>query len=208
MNILLIGVQGSGKGTQAKLLSKKLNLPHISSGELFRAHIDNKTELGIIADSFINRGHLVADEYVYDMVEAELKKYPNGFILDGFPRTVPQEKFLMEHYKIDYVFWLELDDDESFRRISSRFHCSKCDSDYNLLYKKPVKAGICDSCGGKLIQRRDDTPEYILKRLERFHQKTRKVFMKSDGSYLLKEIDASRSIEEIHQQIINCIKDN
>ena len=99
MNIILIGEQGSGKGTQAKLLSNALCLPHISSGELFRYHIDNKTELGIIADSYINRGNLVADEYVYDIVDAELRKYPNGFILDGFPRTLPQEQFLLDKYK-------------------------------------------------------------------------------------------------------------
>ena len=205
MNIILIGVQGSGKGTQAKLLSRALDLPHISSGELFRHHIDAQTELGIIADSYINRGYLVADEYVYDMVEAELEKHPDGFILDGFPRTIPQEKYLLAKYKIDYVFWLELDDAESFRRIAARYHCSKCGSDYNLIYKKPQKKGICDLCGGKLIQRRDDTPQYIKKRQEKFHQKTRQVFRAANPQYKLLEVDCSASISAIHQKIYNFI---
>lgn len=206
MNIILIGVQGSGKGTQAKLLSEVLDLPHISSGELFRYHIDNKTELGIIADSYINRGNLVADEYVYDMVEAELKKYPNGFILDGFPRTLPQENFLLGKYKIDYVIWLELDDEESFRRISARFHCEDCLQDYNLIYKKPKVDGICDDCGGKLVQRRDDTPEYILKRQKKFHQKTRKVFQAENPEYKVLEVNCNRSIEDIHNEIVDFIR--
>lgn len=205
MNIILIGVQGSGKGTQAKKISQKLNLPHISSGELFRTHIDNKTELGIIADSYINRGYLVADEYVYDMVEQELEKHQDGFILDGFPRTVPQEEYLLAKYKIDYVIWLELDDEESFRRISSRFHCESCDQDYNLLYKRPKAVGICDLCGGSLQQRRDDTPEYIQKRLEKFHEKTRKVFMKPNYDFKILEVDSSGSIEQIHEKIMNFI---
>jgi len=201
MNIILIGVQGSGKGTQAKLLSKALDLPHISSGELFRHHIDTKTELGIIADSYINRGYLVADEYVYDMVEAELEKHPNGFILDGFPRTVPQEEYLLAKYKIDYVIWLDLDDDESFRRISARFHCEDCQQDYNLIYKKPKQTDVCDLCGGKLAQRRDDTPVYIKKRQEKFHQKTRKVFQGQKPAYKLLEVDCRRKIGEIQNEL-------
>ncbi|MFO7896116.1 MAG: nucleoside monophosphate kinase [Candidatus Cloacimonadales bacterium] len=205
MNIVLIGVQGSGKGTQAKLLSQALGLPHISSGELFRHHIEAKTKLGIIADSYINRGYLVADQYVYEMVNTELQKHSQGFILDGFPRTVPQEKYLLANYQIDYVFWLELDDAESFRRISARYHCSQCGADYNLIYKKPQVAGICDLCGGSLRQRRDDTAEYIRKRQEKFHQKTRLVFRDKNPDYQLLEVDCSKSVEAIQQKIFSFI---
>ncbi|MDY6916027.1 MAG: nucleoside monophosphate kinase [Candidatus Cloacimonadota bacterium] len=206
MKIIFLGVQGSGKGTQAKLLSEKFKWPHINVGEEFRENIKNKTEVGKIAEKYIQNGELVPDEYVFKMIEPSLKKAKNGFILDGFPRNKIQAKYLLKDFKIDFTLFLQLSDKKAISRIEARRHCSKCGKDYNLLYNPPQEDGICDVCGSKLLQREDDQQEAIEKRMKEFHKTTKKIIpiLKKNSKFIT--IDADRPLEVIHKEIVKKIK--
>ncbi len=205
MNVVLLGIQGSGKGTQAELLSKKYNLPHINVGDSFRINIQNQTELGKIAKTYIDKGELVPDEFVFVMLESILKKAENGFFLDGFPRNLKQAKFLLNKIKIDKIFFLELDDETAIKRILARRQCKKCKKVYNILFQKPEIENLCDVCGGELIHREDDNEKTISKRIEKFHQATEKVIKLFKEQKNFHTINAAQSLLEINQEIISNI---
>ncbi len=206
MNIILIGIQGSGKGTQAKLLCERYGWIHITTGELFREHIKNNTELGKIVRTFIERGELVPDKYVFKIVEKALREAERKFVLDGFPRNLSQTEFLVEKFTIDHVILLDLKDDLAMKRLLARRICNNCGRDYNVLFKKPEIAGKCDVCGGRLVKRKDDNETAIKKRIERFHLETNSVidFFRKKG--LLIKINADQTPQKIHSQIVDKIR--
>ncbi|MBT3169346.1 MAG: nucleoside monophosphate kinase [Candidatus Cloacimonetes bacterium] len=202
MNIILIGIQGSGKGTQAKLLTKKYGWKHITTGEIFRENINQKTNLGLQAKSYIEKGELVPDSIVYEIVSDAIQKANNGFILDGFPRNLEQTEFLLENFKIDKVVLLELSDEKAIERVMARVNCDSCGKDYNLLFSKPKNDGICDNCGGKIVRRKDDNEIAIKKRIEKFHLETEKAIDYFTEKKLVVKIDVSKGINEILSEII------
>lgn len=175
MKLILMGPPGAGKGTQGEILEKKLGISTISTGLMLRTAIKEQTEVGKLAEKYINEGKLVPDDVIVKVVKERLAKpdCENGFILDGFPRTTAQAEALDEAgVEIDKVLLLEVDDSKIVERLSSRRECSKCGVPYNIISKRPAKEGICDSCGGELIQRKDDVPETIQNRLNIYHEQT------------------------------------
>ncbi len=175
MNLVLMGPPGAGKGTQGEILSKRLGIDTISTGVMLRSAIKEGTEVGKLADQYINDGKLVPDDVIVSIVKERLSKpdCANGFILDGFPRTIAQAKALTESgVKIDKVLSLEVEDEKIVERLSSRRECSKCGAPYNIISNKPAEDGKCDKCGGELIQRADDNPETIQNRLNVYHDQT------------------------------------
>ena len=205
MNIILIGIQGSGKGTQAKLLQQKFGWDHITTGDLFRQNLEQGTEVGLKAKAFMDRGELVPDEYVYQIVKNALTEAKNGFILDGFPRNLEQSNFLKENIEIDKAVLLELSDNKAIERIVSRRNCEKCKKDYNLLFKKPKVEGICDDCGGKIVQREDDNEVAINIRIEKFHNETKAVIEANEQAGKLVVVNADQPVEAIHQDIVKVL---
>ncbi len=178
-NLVILGAPGSGKGTRASALCGVLKIPQISTGDLFRNNLKNGTDLGKLAKSYMEKGALVPDDVTAAMVEDRLKNpdASNGFILDGFPRTVRQAELLDEILsrrggKLEAVFFLDVPDAEIVRRISGRRVCEKCQAVYHVSYKPPKIDGVCDACGAKLLTRPDDNPETVLKRLEVFRENT------------------------------------
>ena len=175
MKLILMGPPGAGKGTQGELLEKKLGISTISTGLMLRTAIKDQTEVGKLAEQYINDGKLVPDEVIVEIVKQRLAQpdCEKGFILDGFPRTTAQAEALeAAGVEIDKVLLLEVDDNKIVERLSSRRECSKCGIPYNIVSKKPAKEGICDSCGGELIIRKDDVPETIQNRLDIYHEQT------------------------------------
>lgn len=175
MKLILMGPPGAGKGTQGEILEKKLGISTISTGVMLRTAIKEQTEVGMLAEKYINEGKLVPDEVIVEIVKQRLSQpdCEKGFILDGFPRTTAQAEALdAAGVDIDKVLLLEVDDEKIVERLSSRRECSKCGVPYNIVSKKPAKDGICDSCGGELIQRKDDVPETIMNRLNIYHEQT------------------------------------
>lgn len=203
MNIIILGPQGSGKGTQAGNIAKKYKLEHISTGDIFREHMKNKTELGKKIEEIMQSGNLVPDKITNQIVKEKLENTKKGFILDGYPRNIEQAKFLDKTAKIDFVIDLELTEEEAINRISSRRICSECGEGFNTIYIKPKIKGICDKCGGKLIQRDDDQPEAIKKRLKIYNEQTTplKDYYRNEG--LLIEIDGTPSIEVVFESIVS-----
>jgi adenylate kinase len=175
MKLIIIGPQGSGKGTYASRLSTILTIPHISTGDIFRENIAKKTELGKKVEKIIKDGMLVPDDIVLEVVKERLKKSDckKGFIFDGFPRTLKQAEGLESIAKLDHTINLVVPDWVLIKRLSLRVSCDKCGEIYNLGYLKPKVEGICDKCGGKLIQRDDDKEDAIKKRLKEYEEKTK-----------------------------------
>ena len=174
MKLILLGPPGAGKGTQASILSEKLNIITISTGAMLRAAVKENTPLGQKAKNYLDNGQLVPDELVVSIVDERLKKddCKNGFILDGFPRTVKQAETLDAVIEIDKVLSLEVDDDVIVERLSGRRECSKCATPYHILFNPPKTEGKCDKCGGDLICRADDNEDTIKKRLKVYHEQT------------------------------------
>ena len=175
MKLILLGAPGAGKGTQAEKICEKLNIPAISTGNIIRAALKNGTEMGLKAKSYMDAGQLVPDEVVIGIIKDRLKDddCKNGFILDGFPRTIPQAQALVDMgIDIDRVIDIEVPDEKITARMSGRRVCSKCANSYHLLYKKPKQEGVCDACGGELVQRKDDAPETVQARLKEYHEMT------------------------------------
>ena len=175
MNLILLGAPGAGKGTQAEKICEKLSIPAISTGNMLREAMANGTEMGLKAKSFIDAGKLVPDEVVIGIINERLKAddCKNGFILDGFPRTIPQAEALDNMgVRIDRVIDIEVPDDKIASRLSGRRVCLKCGATYHTAYKKPKQEGICDVRGEKLVQRKDDMPETVLDRLKTYHEQT------------------------------------
>ena len=175
MKLILLGAPGAGKGTQAEIISERLSIPTISTGNIIRAALKAQTEMGIKAKEFIDKGLLVPDDVVIGIVRDRLKEddCKNGFILDGFPRTVPQAQALDEMgIEIDKVIDIQVPDEKIVQRLSGRRVCCGCGASYHLIYKKPKKDGICNHCGAQLVHRSDDKEETILERLKVYHEQT------------------------------------
>jgi adenylate kinase len=178
MNLIIMGAPGAGKGTQSENISAKFNIPAISTGDILRAAIKNGTELGIQAKSYIDAGKLVPDTVVIDIIKEHLATdaCKNGFILDGFPRSIPQAEALdAMGVQIDAVLSLEVPDETIVTRMSGRRTCPGCGASYHVLYKPSAKADVCDKCGADLVIRADDKPETVLNRLKTFHDQTEPV---------------------------------
>lgn len=175
MKLILLGAPGAGKGTQAEKIVDKFGIPAISTGNILRAAVKDGTEMGLKAKSFMDAGQLVPDEVVIGIIKERLKEKDceNGFILDGFPRTIPQAQALEDAgIEIDKVVDIEVPDEKITKRMSGRRVCAKCANSYHLEYKKPQTDGVCDACGGELIQRKDDAPETVQARLVEYHEMT------------------------------------
>lgn len=193
MNLSLIGVPGSGKGTQAKLLSDKLGLYHINVGALFRDEINKMSELGIKVEKIVKSGKLVSNEIVFELLKPHLNPRTAGNIFDGFPRTVRQAEHLMKKIKLSRVYFFELRDDVAVKRLHARRICPYCGQGFNLLYKKPENNNHCDSCNVKLILREDDKEEAIKLRLEEFHKNIDPLIDFFEKRKILSTVDASQS---------------
>ena len=206
MKLILIGAPGAGKGTQGEILEKKLGISTISTGHMLRTAIKEQTEVGKLAEQYINDGKLVPDDVIVEIVKQRLAQpdCEKGFILDGFPRTTAQAEALdAAGVKIDKVLMIDVSDDEIVERLSSRRECSKCGAPYNIKFKKPVKEGICDNCGGELIQRKDDVPETIQNRLNVYHTQTEpiKEFYEAKGILVL-----AKGMSELSETTANVSK--
>ncbi|MFA4834096.1 MAG: adenylate kinase [Patescibacteria group bacterium] len=202
-NIIIMGPQGSGKGTQADVLSQKLGIPHISTGDIFRENIKEKTALGEKIEEIVKTGELVPDEITNEVTKQRLLKEDtkNGFILDGFPRNLTQAEFLDKVKEIGLVLEVWISDKEAIKRISQRRTCLKCQKVYHLIYNQPKNDEICDECGEKLIIREDDKPATIKRRLNLYHKETKPLlnYYKDKGIY--KKIDGMPPIPEVTKQI-------
>ena len=192
MKLILLGAPGAGKGTQAEIISEKYNIPTISTGNIIRAALKNGTEMGLKAKSYIDAGNLVPDEVVIGIIKERLAEddCKNGFILDGFPRTIPQAEALEKMgCDIDAALSIEVADEEIVKRMSGRRVCGQCGASYHTEFKKPAKDGICDQCNGELVIRKDDEPETVMNRLNVYHEQTEplKDFYKAKGKLLTVE---------------------
>ena len=175
MKLILLGAPGAGKGTQAEIICEKLSIPTISTGNIIREAMKNGTEMGIKAKAAVEAGQLVSDDVVIGIIKERLAMddCKNGFILDGFPRTIPQAEALDNlGVNIDCVLDIDVKDEAIAARVGGRRVCPACGASYHLEYKKPAKEGICNSCGAELIQRKDDAPETVLERLALYHEQT------------------------------------
>lgn len=200
---VILGVQGSGKGTQAGLLSADLDLVHIAVGDIFRWHVQNHTKLGAQVRRTMAAGQLVSDDLAERIVAGRLTEHDwnYGFIIDGFPRNSRQAEFFLESYDIDGVIYLDLPDSEVSRRVLARRLCSQCGLDYNLIESAPKAEGQCDVCGGKLVQREDDTPEALEVRLREYHEKTNPVLGIFGRKEYVVTVDATADRETVQRQI-------
>lgn len=208
MKIILLGAPGAGKGTQAERISEKLNIPAISTGFIIRQAIADKTEIGIMAKDLIDKGQLLPDDVVIKLLVDRIKSddCKNGYILDGFPRTIAQAEALEEMgIKIDHVVDIELPDDIIIERLSGRRECSVCGSTYHISHNKPSVDGKCDSCGGELVRRKDDEPETIKNRLAVYHKQTEPLiaFYKQRG--VLLPIDGQGEVAETTNKVFKAM---
>ena len=217
MKLILLGPVGSGKGTQARLIKEEYNLPHISTGEIFRTNIQNETELGKIAKQYIDNGDLVPEELVNKLVEDRIAQddCANGFILDGYPRNLVQAKILnnlLEELNIEkyYVIFFNIDKETALKRTLSRIICSSCGSSYNLLIEdlKPKKENICDRCNNELKTRTDDTEEVFIHRFDTYLNSTKDLIEYYQNKGLLHKIDVStKSAETIFEEVKEILND-
>jgi adenylate kinase len=200
---VIMGVQGSGKGTQSELLCADLDLVHISVGDIFRWNVQNHTKLGAQVRRTMNTGDLISDDLVESVVRARLDQHDwnYGFVIDGFPRNGRQAEFFMESYDIDGVIHLEIPDDEVRRRVLSRRLCPNCGMDYNLIYDRPQVEGCCEVCGHELVTRADDTPEALDARLRDYHEMTRPVLELFRRKEVVHDVDAQPSAEQVQAAI-------
>lgn len=192
MKLILLGAPGAGKGTQAGIISDKYNIPTISTGNIIRAALKNGTEMGLKAKSYIDAGNLVPDDVVIGIIKERLSESDcaNGYILDGFPRTIPQAEALDSlGFAIDAALSIEVADEEIVKRMSGRRVCEKCGASYHTEYKKPAKDGVCNLCDGALVIRKDDEPETVKNRLNVYHEQTEplKDYYRSCGKLLTVE---------------------
>ena len=210
MNIILLGAPGSGKGTQAEFIEKNLSVRSISTGNIIRSELKSGTKLGLEAKSYIEKGLLLPDEIVINMVKETVAKpeYKNGFILDGFPRTIAQAEALGRlNVNIDKVIDIEVDDQSIINRLSGRRVCENCGASYHLENKKPEKPGTCDKCHSTLIQRKDDQVETKKERLKIYHEQTEplKEYYKREGK--LVKIEGNKSVEETKSLVLKSLEE-
>lgn len=215
MNIIAMGLPGAGKGTQADKIVEKYATPHISTGDMFRAAISEGTELGIKAKSYMDQGALVPDEVTIGIVRERLSKpdCEKGFLLDGFPRTVPQAEALDALLsdmgrKIEYVLNIEVDPDELVKRLTGRRICKVCGTSYHLLFNPPKVEGVCDKDGGELYQREDDNPETVKNRLEVNMTQTAPLLAFYNAKNVLSNIDGQQDIEDVFKELDAILQGN
>jgi adenylate kinase len=200
---VIMGIQGSGKGTQSEMLAAELDLVHISVGDIFRWNVSNHTKMGAQVQRVMAGGELVGDDLVESVVQQRLSEHDwnFGFIIDGFPRNARQAEFFLESYDIDGVIYLDMPDSEVRRRVLSRRLCAGCGMDYNLIANSPAVPGRCDSCGGELVQREDDTEEALAVRLREYHEKTNPVLDIFRRKEYVITVDARPPKEVVQQDI-------
>ncbi|MEZ3503454.1 MAG: adenylate kinase [Lachnospiraceae bacterium] len=212
MKIIMLGAPGAGKGTQAKKIAEKYHIPHISTGDIFRANIKNGTELGKKAKTYMDQGALVPDELVCDLVVDRVRQEDcrNGYVLDGFPRTIPQAESLDATLaslgeSVDYAINVEVPDEKIVNRMSGRRACVGCGATYHLVYAPTKAEGICDTCGAELILRDDDKPETVLKRLGVYHNETQPLIDYYRGKGILKEVDGTMDMADVFRAIVEIL---
>lgn len=212
MKIIMLGAPGAGKGTQAKKTAAKYNIPHISTGDIFRANIKNGTELGKKAKTYMDQGLLVPDDLVVDLVVDRVGQddCERGYVLDGFPRTIPQAEALTKALadmgqKVDYAIDVDVPDENIVRRMSGRRACVGCGATYHVVYAPTKKEGICDTCGGELILRDDDKPETVQKRLNVYHEQTQPLIDYYTEAGILKTVDGTVDIDDVFQSIVDIL---
>lgn len=212
MKIIMLGAPGAGKGTQAKKIAAKYEIPHISTGDIFRANIKNGTELGNKAKAYMDQGLLVPDELVVDLVVDRVgqEDCKNGYVLDGFPRTIPQaealDSALMKvNQKIDYAINIEVPDQNIVDRMSGRRACLSCGATYHIVNIPTKVEGICDVCGGNIVLRDDDKPETVLKRLHVYHDQTQPLIEYYTNKDVLIEVDGTMEMADVFAAIIHIL---
>ena len=212
MKIIMLGAPGAGKGTQAAQIAEKYGIPHISTGDIFRANLKEGTPLGKKAKEYMDQGLLVPDDLTCDLVVDRISQpdAQNGYVLDGFPRTIPQAEALTKALeergeKVDYAINVDVPDRFIMDRMSGRRTCPKCGAGYHLVYLKPKTEGICDKCGAELIQRDDDREETVAKRLEVYHEQTQPLIDYYTASGAIRNIDGTQQIEKVFEDIIGIL---
>lgn len=212
MKIIMLGAPGAGKGTQAKKIAAKYDIPHISTGDIFRANIKNGTELGNKAKTYMDQGLLVPDELVVDLVVDRVQQddCKNGYVLDGFPRTIPQAEALDKALaalgdKVDYAIDVNVPDENIVRRMGGRRACVGCGATYHLVYAPTKTEGICDVCGKELILRDDDKPETVQKRLNVYHEQTQPLIDYYTTAGILKTVDGTVDINDVFAAIVEIL---
>ena len=212
MKIIMLGAPGAGKGTQAKMIAEKCGIPHISTGDIFRANIKNGTELGAKAKEYMDKGLLVPDELVCDLVVDRIQQADceKGYILDGFPRTIPQAEALEAalnaiEQKLDYAIDIDVPDENIINRMSGRRACVGCGATYHVLFNPTKVEGKCDVCGESLILRDDDKPETVKKRLDVYHTQTQPLIDFYSARKLLVEVDGTQSMDKVFEDIMKIL---
>lgn len=208
MKLILLGAPGAGKGTQAEILSAKLGIPTISTGNILRAAIQEGTEIGLQAKSYMDAGKLVPDSIIIDIVAQRLSQpdCAEGFILDGVPRTLPQAEALDQHgVTFDHVLSIEISDSEIEERMEGRRVCGKCGASYHIKARPPKQEGVCDACGAALIQRDDDKPDTVRHRLEVYHGQTEPLKGYYEGKGILSPVANQATIEKTTQVILEAL---
>lgn len=212
MKIIMLGAPGAGKGTQAKKIAAKYEIPHISTGDIFRANIKEGTELGKKAKTYMDQGLLVPDELTCDLVVDRIKQddCKNGFILDGFPRTIPQAEALDAALskmgeKMDYAIDVDVPDENIVRRMGGRRVCLNCGATYHIVSIPTKVEGICDKCGSEVVLRDDDKPETVQKRLSVYHEQTQPLIDYYNRQGILKTVNGTRPLEEVFADIVTIL---
>lgn len=214
MKIIMLGAPGAGKGTQAKKIAEKYGIPHISTGDIFRANIKNQTELGMKAKAYMDQGALVPDELTLELIMDRFTNddCKNGYVLDGFPRTIPQAEALTKALSdkqdaVDYAINVDVPDEAIVTRMSGRRACLACGGTYHIKFNPTKVEGICDACGGELVLRNDDKPETVQKRLDVYHEQTQPLIDYYQTQNILKEVDGTLPLDEVFQAIIAILED-
>ena len=208
MKIVMLGAPGAGKGTQAKQIAAKYGIPHISTGDIFRANLKEGTELGKKAKVYMDQGLLVPDSLTLELIMDRFTKddCANGYVLDGFPRTIPQAEALtvalnQQHDRLDYAINVDVPDENIVNRMSGRRACVKCGGTFHVVFNPTKIEGICDLCGGELIIRNDDRPEVVSKRLETYHEQTQPLIDYYSAEGILKNVDGTQNVDKVFEDI-------
>ena len=209
MKIIMLGAPGAGKGTQAKMIAEKYGIPHVSTGDIFRANIKNGTELGMEAKKYMDQGQLVPDELTVKILLDRVAQddCKNGYVLDGFPRTIPQAEVLDKALTelgdaIDFAIDVNVPDENIVKRMSGRRACLSCGTTYHIEHIPPKKEGICDKCGQELVLRDDDKPETVLNRLKVYHDQTQPLIELYKKKNILKNVDGTNDMKEVFAYIV------
>lgn len=212
MKIVMLGAPGAGKGTQAKQIAAKYNVPHISTGDIFRANLKEGTELGKKAKVYMDQGQLVPDSLTLELIMDRFDKDDcrNGYVLDGFPRTIPQAEALTaalkeKSDKLDYAINVDVPDENIVNRMSGRRACLKCGGTFHVQFNPPKQEGVCDLCGGELVIRDDDKPEIVSKRLTAYHAQTQPLIDYYNNEGILKTVDGTQNVDKVFSDITDIL---